>query len=212
MSNKEFTNVLEELTELHNLKNQDYATTENPYKNLEGVERLGIPAWRGVVIRMMDKFSRLEEFCVKEELAVKDETIEDTLKDLAIYSVLAMILYRKRMEGKSNNPDIFDWRFLATIHKQRTRLEQELIENERGKGSEELGVDDDTQLGFSLNARLADMKKDCEEILIQDQINKTLKKMEDEDYEFYGSEYKEQMEEAKASIERNKLNVKNKNK
>ena len=56
------------------------------------------------------------------------------------------------------------------------------------------------------------MKKQCEEILIQDQINKTLKKMEDEDYEFYGSEYKEQMEEAKASIERNKLNVKNKNK
>jgi hypothetical protein len=137
MSNKEFTNVLEELTELHNLKNQDYATTENPYKNLEGVERLGIPAWRGVVIRMMDKFSRLEEFCVKEELAVKDETIEDTLKDLAIYSVLAMILYRKRMEGANSDPDIMDWRFLATIHKKRKELEQELIENERGKGSDE---------------------------------------------------------------------------
>jgi hypothetical protein len=116
------------------------------------------------------------------------------------------------MEGKSNDPDIFDWRFLASIHKKRKALEQELIENERGKGSEELGVDDDMQLGFSLNARLADMRKGAEEILIQDQINKTLKKMEDEDYEFYGSEYKEQMEEAKASIERNKLNVKNKNK
>ena len=135
MSNSEFTDVLEELTELHNLKNQDYATSENPYKNLEGVERLGIPAWRGVVIRMMDKFSRLEEFCVKEELAVKDETIEDTFKDIAIYSVLAMILYRKRMEGKSNDPDIFDWRFLASIHKKRKGMEQELIENERGKGN-----------------------------------------------------------------------------
>jgi hypothetical protein len=137
MSNREFTDVLEELTKLHNLKNQDYATSDNPYKNLQGVERLGIPAWRGVVIRMMDKFSRLEEFCVKEELAVKDETIEDTFKDIAIYSVLAMILYRKRMEGKSNDPDITDWRFLATIHKKRKELEQELIENERGKGSDE---------------------------------------------------------------------------
>ena len=116
------------------------------------------------------------------------------------------------MEGKSNDPDIFDWRFLATINKRRKALEQELIENERGKGSEGLGVDDDTQLGFFLNVCLTDMKKQYEEILIQDQINKTLKKMEDEDYEFYGSEYKEQMEEAKASIERNKLNVKNKNK
>jgi hypothetical protein len=210
MSNKEFTNVLEELTELHNLKNQDYATTENPYKNLEGVERLGIPAWRGVVIRMMDKFSRLEEFCVKEELAVKDETIEDTLKDIAIYSVLAMILYRKRIAGASNDPDIMDWRFLASIHKKRKALEQELIENERGKGSEELGVDDDTQLGFSLNARLNDMRKDAEEILKEDQYHKIMKKFEDEDYEFYGSEYKDQMEEAKASTERNKLNFKKK--
>ena len=156
--------------------------------------------------------SFVESFLVKEELAVKDETIEDTLKDLAIYSVLAMILYRKRMEGKSNDPDIFDWRFLATINKRRKALEQELIENERGKGSEGLGVDDDTQLGFSLNARLADMKKQCEEILIQDQINKTLKKMKDEDNEYYGSEYRDQMKEAKASEERNKLNVKNKNK
>jgi hypothetical protein len=137
MSNVEFTNVLEELTELHNLKNQDYATSENPYKNLQGVERIGLEAWKGVVIRMMDKFSRLEEFCVKEELAVKDETIEDTFKDIAIYSVLAMILYRKRMEGKSNDPDITDWRFLATILKKRKELEQELIENERGKGSDE---------------------------------------------------------------------------
>ena len=116
------------------------------------------------------------------------------------------------MEGKSNDPDIFDWRFLATINKRRKALEQELIENERGKGSEGLGVGDDTQLGFSLNARLADMKKQCEGILIQDQINKTLKKMEDEDNEYYGSEYGYQMREAKASEERNKLNIKNKNK
>ena len=76
------------------------------YKNLEGVERLCIPAWGGVVIRMMDKFSRLEEFCVEEELAVKDENIEDTFKDITIYSVLAMILYRKRIAGASNDPDI----------------------------------------------------------------------------------------------------------
>ena len=56
------------------------------------------------------------------------------------------------------------------------------------------------------------MKKQCEEILIQDQINKTLKKMKDEDNEYYGSKYRDQMKEAKASEERNKLNVKNKNK
>ena len=101
---------------------------------------------------------------------------------------------------------------LSNYKQKEKALEQELIENERGKGSEGLGVDDDTQLRFSLNARLADMKKQCEEILIQDQINKTLKKMKDEDNEYYGSKYRDQMKEAKASEERNKLNVKNKNK
>ena len=41
----------------------------------------------------------------------------------------------KRMEGANNDPDILDWRFLATIHKKRKGMEQELIENERGKGN-----------------------------------------------------------------------------
>ena len=45
---------------LHDAKNHDYATAENPYKNLEGVERIGIEAWRGIVIRLMDKFERVE--------------------------------------------------------------------------------------------------------------------------------------------------------
>ena len=43
----------------------------------------------------MDKFERLEGFCRTRELAVKNESFEDTCKDIAIYSTLAMILYRK---------------------------------------------------------------------------------------------------------------------
>lgn len=98
--NKEFDDVLDELKMLHDAKNHDYATVENPYKNLEGVSRIGIEPWRGIVIRLMDKFSRLEEYCVKEELAIKSEGIEDTFKDIANYSILAMILFRKEQEQK----------------------------------------------------------------------------------------------------------------
>jgi hypothetical protein len=127
MANREFTDVLDELIILHNLKNKDYATSENPYKNLQGVERIGLDPWKGVVIRMMDKFSRIEEFCVKEELAVKDETIEDTLKDLSIYAVLALILYRKRNDEESYER----WSYLDTLDKAKAQEQSEL---ERGKG------------------------------------------------------------------------------
>ena len=96
--NKEFDDVLDELKMLHDAKNHDYATAENPYKNLEKVLSIGIEPWRGIVIRLMDKFSRLEEYCVKGELAIKSEGIEDTFKDIANYSILAMILFRKEQK------------------------------------------------------------------------------------------------------------------
>ena len=83
---------------LHDAKNHDYATAENPYLNLQGVEKIGIEAWRGIVIRLMDKFERVQQYCVNGELAIKSEGLEDTFKDIAVYSTLAMILFRKDQE------------------------------------------------------------------------------------------------------------------
>jgi hypothetical protein len=96
--NREFDDALDELKMLHDAKNQDYATAENPYKNLEGVSRIGIEPWRGIVIRLMDKFERVEQYCTNGELAIKSEGMEDTFKDIAVYSTLAMILFRKEQE------------------------------------------------------------------------------------------------------------------
>ena len=98
--NREFDDALDELKMLHDAKNHDYATEENPYKNLEGVSRIGIEPWRGIVIRLMDKFERVEQYCVNDELAIKSEGMEDTFKDIAVYSTLALILFRKQ-EGVS---------------------------------------------------------------------------------------------------------------
>ena len=107
--NREFDDALDELKMLHDAKNHDYATAENPYKNLEGVERTGIEAWRGIVIRLMDKFERVEQYCSNGELAIKSEGMEDTFKDIAVYSTLAMILFRKsenlkELQGKKWTP------------------------------------------------------------------------------------------------------------
>jgi hypothetical protein len=46
----------------------------------------------------MDKFERVEQYCTNGELAIKSEGMEDTFKDIAVYSTLAMILFRKEQE------------------------------------------------------------------------------------------------------------------
>ena len=92
-----FNEMLKEMQELHNSKNHDYAG-ENPLGNLEMCEAGGIPAWKGVIVRLTDKMARLLTFCRKEEYLVKDESVEDTFRDMSIYAILGLILYRTRRE------------------------------------------------------------------------------------------------------------------
>ena len=106
--NKEFDDALDELKMLHDAKNHDYATAENPYKNLEGVSRIGIEPWRGIVIRLMDKFERVQQYCVNGKFAVKGEGLADTFKDISIYSELALILLRKEEKKKRGRVSPFE--------------------------------------------------------------------------------------------------------
>ena len=137
--NPDFDDALEQLKELHDKKNQDYCGSNNPYTNLERVERIGVEPWRGVVIRMMDKFERLENFCRTGDLANDEEWIDDTFKDLAIYSVLAWLLLEK------SNHEALEH---STQRKPSTKVfdkTQEWIELERGKGaglSNEISMND----------------------------------------------------------------------
>lgn len=92
----EFYKVLKEMADLHAKKNNDYARKDDPLSNLRACERMGIPAWMGVLIRMTDKMSRLEQIASGNEIEIQDETIEDTLKDIANYSALAVVLWREK--------------------------------------------------------------------------------------------------------------------
>ena len=89
----DFYKLIDELKDIHSIKNHDYAG-DDPLSNFMMCEKMGIPAWKGVLVRLSDKFSRLCSFARKEELKVKDENIEDTLKDMAIYAVICILLYR----------------------------------------------------------------------------------------------------------------------
>ena len=57
-----------------------------------GIE-LGVEPWKGILVRMSDKWARIVQLSTKEA-AVKDETIEDTLLDLANYALLCILVRR----------------------------------------------------------------------------------------------------------------------
>ena len=84
------------LNEVYEKKNKDYGNSfEETYK------RLGIIS---AVTRIADKMSRLESLATKpeEERLVKDESIKDTVLDMANYCImLAMELEREYDERKS---------------------------------------------------------------------------------------------------------------
>ena len=94
MRNPDFEKILEEWKELHNRKNSDYANSNDPYYNLRACEDMGIPAWKGVLVRMTDKMSRLKNLA-RDPSAAKNEPMEDTFDDIGIYAALGKALYKQ---------------------------------------------------------------------------------------------------------------------
>jgi len=84
---KELTDRMHQITIA---KNADYTgSTDDPFANFRRVEAMGITTTEvGFLTRMLDKMSRIASFTQNEELLVKDESVEDTLLDLANYSLL----------------------------------------------------------------------------------------------------------------------------
>lgn len=74
--------ICERLNKLYAAKNKDYGDSFG-----EGYKEYGLimPA-----IRLEDKFKRFKQL-IKQEAEVKDETIIDTLMDLANYSIMTLI-------------------------------------------------------------------------------------------------------------------------
>lgn len=84
-------------------KNADYTgATDNPFANFSRVEDLGISSTeQGFLTRMTDKLSRIISFVQKGVLQVKDESVEDTLLDLANYCILMSGYIRHRKQTES---------------------------------------------------------------------------------------------------------------
>ncbi len=85
-----FYALLEEIAALHGSKNHDYSKTGEPLSNLTRCREFGVEPWRGVLVRMSDKWSRIEE--LSKGKVAKHESLRDSLIDLAVYALLDVIL------------------------------------------------------------------------------------------------------------------------
>jgi hypothetical protein len=90
----EFLAVLDELKQLHLRKTLDYGVDEDALSNIRmSADIVNLPAWAGCVLRMMDKMHRLRAYFRRGK--VEFDGLEDTLKDIACYAVIAEVLRRE---------------------------------------------------------------------------------------------------------------------
>ena len=95
-----YFDLLDTLRQLHISKSAGYGCPDgtDPLLNIRrGAEFVGIPAWQGAMVRLSDKVTRLSVFNKTGNLP--HESVEDTLLDLASYSLLALLLYREERDG-----------------------------------------------------------------------------------------------------------------
>ena len=86
-----FDDILKEMSEVHQRKNADYGN--NFHKRYEKYGFLT------ALLRLTDKMERLENIYEKGEIQVKDESVEDTLLDLANYAVMTIVELRNKKKG-----------------------------------------------------------------------------------------------------------------
>jgi len=90
---KRFEELTDKMLEITKRKNKDYSGDTTAFKNFEMIEfaRDGkTTTQEGFLVRISDKFTRLCNL-IDKEAEVKDETIEDTILDLANYCLLFRI-------------------------------------------------------------------------------------------------------------------------
>ena len=97
MNGKEFLDFHQKtIIKMHDVcekKDQDYSggANEDAFNNFKMVEKMGTcTVEQGFITRMTDKLMRISNITKLGKQAVMDESVQDTLMDLANYSILFM--------------------------------------------------------------------------------------------------------------------------
>ena len=79
-------------------KNADYAGDSDPFKNFLNSKVVGVSPQRGVLVRLMDKMSRIGNLIEGKAAKVKDETVDDTIDDAINYLVILKSLRKNKIQ------------------------------------------------------------------------------------------------------------------
>ena len=88
--NPKFHELLAQVADLHDNKSHDYSQDADPLSNFRKCEAFGVPAFKGVLVRLSDKFSRVEQLTSGKQ--PKNESLRDSLVDAAVYCLIAVLL------------------------------------------------------------------------------------------------------------------------
>lgn len=93
--------LLEEIGELHDRKQKDYGMPTDPFANVRASAEWCIAPWVGAMIRLTDKVKRLQALLRNGRLA--NESAFDSLKDIAVYALIAHILLEEEIADDQTN-------------------------------------------------------------------------------------------------------------
>lgn len=94
-----FHDIVNEIVALHDKKRMDYGKDHDPYANIRaGSKFIGVSDVVGCLMRMNDKMFRLSSWCQGSTMV--NESVEDSLMDLAVYAIIALDLVREQNNGR----------------------------------------------------------------------------------------------------------------
>jgi hypothetical protein len=100
-----FQHVCGEMMKLTQMKNNDYAESSDAFANFKTIEQIThgrISVESGILVRMTDKLKRIGSL-LSRSAVVKTEKIEDTVFDLAVYSVILLVYLRSKNVGQAGS-------------------------------------------------------------------------------------------------------------
>jgi hypothetical protein len=97
--NPAFNRLLDEIRRLHDDKSHDYSEDCDPLSNLKRSERFGVQPFHGVLVRLSDKWARIEQLAGGK--SPKHESLRDSLIDSAVYALLAVVLLDEQAKASA---------------------------------------------------------------------------------------------------------------
>lgn len=95
-SSERFHELLKLAGETHDRKSADYGSATDPFANVRASQEFGVEPWKGAMIRLNDKVTRLKSLANNGNLT--NESAQDSFMDIAVYALIAHVLYEEKVD------------------------------------------------------------------------------------------------------------------